>query len=152
MNNIILIIYLVVVTIFAIGVTIYAILESKKENNEENINVDLLNILLTSDSASKIDTVLDQFIISAGDNYTLFKLSQNPNHYITEEIQKEMIMYIFASVKKNMTREMRTLIGLIHVINSEKDLDDLLNLRIKMYVLNFMVDYNQPLDDGTKLL
>lgn len=125
--------------------------KNKKSKKEEKENIELLKILLEPDSLNKIDTSLDQFIYNAGNNYTLFKLSQKENHYITEEDQNEMIMYIFASVKKNMTKEMRRLIGLVHVINSEQDLDNLIQLRTKMYMLNFVVDYNKPLEDGSYL-
>lgn len=139
-------IIIALIIIFALSTAVIITTTNNKTKKEPEINIEVLKLLLSENSAEKIDTALDQFINAAGDNYTLFKLTQNSTHYITEEIQKEMILYIKASVMKNMTKEMRTLIGLTHVIESEKDLEDLIMVRTKLYVLNYMVNYNRPLD------
>ena len=65
--------------------------------------------------------------------------------YINSKESEEMINYISSMVKLNMTPEIRELIGLVRVINSEKDLDDYLNLKIKIYVLAVIVNVNKPL-------
>ena len=115
--------------------------ERDKKNSQ--INVDLLNALLSDKTVENIDTMVDGFISNAGDMYTLLKLSQNQTHYISEEIKNEMTSYIFGTVKKNMTPTVRQIIGLIHNVDEEEELDKYLDLRIKMYVLNYMVNYNQ---------
>ena len=153
METLIIVLLCVCTIIYVTSLVADIILKIKNsKRHPEGVNIEVLKLLLSENSAEKIDTALDQFINAAGDNYTLFKLTQNTTHYITEEIQKEMILYIKASVMKNMTKEMRTLIGLTHVINSEEDLEDLITVRTKLYVLNYMVNYNRPLNSNEDVL
>ena len=141
-------IFALIGVIIPISVSVWIIkttdrISKERDNQKSQIDVDLLNALLSDKTVENIDTMVDGFISNAGDMYTLLKLSQNQTHYISEEIKNEMTSYIFGTVKKNMTPTVRQIIGLIHNVDNEEDLDKYLDLRIKMYVLNYMVNYNQ---------
>jgi hypothetical protein len=142
---------LAIVSLISItGYIFYKIYKLSNTDTTSNVsNTERLKILLQDNSVDKINSCIDQFIENAANMYTLLKLSQDPNHYITEDMQKEMSSYILGSVKKNMTEDILSLISMIYVINSPEDIDDYLNIRIKLYILSFMVNYNQlQTDEG----
>ena len=61
--------------------------------------------------------------------------------YISPDIEKEMSEYIFLTVKNNMTKDMKDLISMIY-ITENGELDKLLRLRIKFYMINRMINNN----------
>ena len=122
------------------------LVSSKKVNTNPKVSdIDRIRILLETDSISKIDGILNTFISNAADIYQILELSQNQKEIITSEDINKMVNYIVASVNKNMTDDTISLLKLIHKLDSPKDINDLIELQTKLYVLKFVVDYNTPI-------
>lgn len=136
--------------LFSILLNIIYIIKPNIKNNkkENNVSVDRLKLLLLDQDKSiveRVDLLIDEIIKKAADTYMILNVNFNKEKYINSKESEEMINYISFMVKLNMTPEIRELIGLVRVINSEKDLDDYLNLKIKIYVLAVIVNVNKPL-------
>ena len=76
------------------------------------------------------------------------KLSQSSIEYLKPEDAEIMKKYIFASVKKNMTEDVVKAIRSIYVIESDEDLDKILDLRINLYMINFLRQYNDVIEEN----
>ena len=115
-----------------------------KENiaNEQKISTDRMRILLEDKAVDKIDEVLDNFIHNAAGIYQILALPIENKEYLRQEDIDKMTGYISTMVLKNMTPEVVSLLSLTHVFDSAEDLSELINLRTKLYVLNFVVSYN----------
>jgi hypothetical protein len=138
---------IIIILIVSIGVTAYKGLVLSKEviTYPKESDIDRIRILLETDSISKIDGILNTFISNAADIYQILELSQNQKEIITSEDINKMVNYIVASVNKNMTDDTISLLKLIHKLDSPKDINDLIELQTKLYVLKFVVDYNTPI-------
>ena len=138
---------IIIILIVSIGVTSYKGLVLSKEvlTYPKVSDIDRIRILLETDSISKIDGILNTFISNAADIYQILELSQNQKEIITSEDINKMVNYIVASVNKNMTDDTISLLKLIHKLDSPKDINDLIELQTKLYVLKFVVDYNTPI-------
>jgi hypothetical protein len=87
-------------------------------------------------------------ITGASENYIVFALPANPNHYLTEKETEKMSKYIFGMVKKNLTEDVLSVISTVYKLDTEKDIDDLIHLRIKLHIINFLLSYNSmPKED-----
>ena len=47
-----------------------------------------------------------------------------------------------------MTDSVLELVKLIHKIDNQQDIYDFISLRTKLYMINFVVDYNRLIDDN----
>lgn len=114
--------------------------------SEDNPKIAMETIKLfleKNDIIGKVDSIVDSFINESANMYRVLSLTKNQNNYIKEHEISEMTNYIFLSVKKNMTTVILTLISLVHVIENDEELDKYLNIRIKLYMINFVTQYNQ---------
>ena len=105
-------------------------------------------IILEDKYIDKVNILIDDFIDQASMVYQIMYLSKNSGHYMKSSDAEHMKRYIFASIKKNMTRDVMNAVKTIYIINSEKDLDRILDLRINLYMINFLRQYNDVIDDG----
>lgn len=118
----------------------------KKNKKENHVSIKRLKLILNQDNIiEKVDSLVDEIIKKAADTYMILNVNYDKEKYINSDESELMSKYIKSMVKLNMTPEIRELIGLVRVINSDKDLDDYLNLKIKIYVLAIMVNINKPL-------
>ena len=115
-----------------------------KQVNDNNGAVDLgrIKILLEDNAVDRIDEVLDKFIINAANIYQVLEIAKTKKEFLNSEDIERMISYISTMVLKNMTPETISLLSITHVINNNKDLIDLIQLRTKLYVLNFSIEFN----------
>ena len=125
--------------------------ESLKEIEEapkkKDINPQLLDIITKEGYVDKVNALIDSLINVAGEYFTILSLSSNSNHYINEKEIDRMTAYIFGMTKKNMTNDIKAAIGTVYKIDYEEELDKVLNLRIKLYVINFVRNYNSLPED-----
>ena len=115
-----------------------------KQANDNNGAVDLgrIKILLEDNAVDRIDEVLDKYIINAANIYQVLEIAKTQKEFLNSEDIERMISYISTMVLKNMTPETISLLSITHVINNNKDLIDLIQLRTKLYVLNFSIEFN----------
>ena len=112
----------------------------EKENNE--IDLDRIKILLEDRAVDRIDEVLDTYIRNAASIYQVLEIAKTQKEFLNSDDIERMISYISTMVLKNMTAETVSLLSITHIINSQKDIIDLVNLRTKLYVLNFSIEFN----------
>ena len=123
-------------------------IKNESAYKKEKIDSELLKILLSENSVNKIDEIIDTFIHNAGDMYNILVLSSNTVNYMTEEDINRMQDYIILTVENNMTDSVLELVKLIHKIDNQQDIYDFISLRTKLYMINFVVDYNRLIDDN----
>lgn len=121
-----------------------------KENNkkEKSISTDTLKLMIENDEFTiieKVDSLVDKIIKNNIDTYMIMNVNFNSEKYINSKEADEMTEYIKSMTKLNMTPEIIELIKLVRVINSENDLDDYLDLKIKIHVISIIVNVNKPI-------
>jgi hypothetical protein len=68
------------------------------------------------------------------------------NQYINSEEQEKMERYIEAVVSRNIHGELENLLKLIYRINSKEDLEQLVSTRTKIFMINFVINYNKDIE------
>jgi hypothetical protein len=116
--------------------------KNKQVDNNGVVDIDRIKILLENNAVDRIDEVLDKYIINAANIYQVLEIAKTQKEFLNSEDIERMISYISTMVLKNMTPETISLLSITHVINNNKDLIDLIQLRTKLYVLNFSIEFN----------
>jgi len=122
----------------------------KKLNNKnrEQINVELATLLLGDNFVGKVNRLIDSLIQEQVEIYQVMILARDMSiHYIKAEDQDKMTKYIMYSVMKNISPELRELIGLVYNTETDKDLENVINIRTKLFLINFITNYNKEFDD-----
>lgn len=115
----------------------------KKKRVAHRPDNERIKILLSEENIiEKINTIIDSIIANAANNYLILTVQDDQREgYISPDIEREMSEYIFLTVKNNMTKDMKDLISMIY-ITENGELDKLLRLRIKFYMINRMINNN----------
>lgn len=124
---------------YSIEKMVYNITEKKLET----IN----KIILEDKYIDRVNLLIDDFIKQASEVYQIMKLSQDDKQYLKAEDAEIMKKYIFGTVKKNMTQDVINAIKSIYVVESDEDLHKILDLRINLYMINFMRQYNDIIEN-----
>ena len=138
------------ILISVVGIVLTSIGLVSKDENEDAVltdNTEKIKILLTKDAIDNIDNMIDDIIKRAADRYMILNINFKDLPYVTEKDADELTKYIFGSLKMDMTDTVRETIGILHNVSTEKQLDDFLKLRIKMYVLAIVVKTNQTINE-----
>lgn len=120
----------------------------KKETNviKSNIDTELIKYVLDEDNIlDKINNLIDTMIKDAIELYSIFN-TFNEETYINNEMAEELSNYCLGMVKNKLTDTMKNTIGIVYDISTEKKLDDVIKLRIKLHIINYMVEQNQPIE------
>lgn len=120
----------------------------KKETNviKSNIDTELIKYVLDEDNIlDKINNLIDTMIKDAIELYSIFNIF-NEETYINNEMAEELSNYCLGMVKNKLTDTMKNTIGIVYDISTEKKLDDVIKLRIKLHIINYMVEQNQPIE------
>lgn len=145
------IILIVIGTLLLICVAVELVLTIKQtykkhpELTKKSIDTDLLDLMLTDNFVSKVNMLIDSIIKEHAEIYQVMVLSTNEDkaQYITTEQQDEMQKYVLHMTLKNLSPELRSIMGLVYDINDAKDLRDVVSIRVKLYLINFIVEYNK---------
>lgn len=121
----------------------------KNHNNPEvekhdSINAELVSLMLQDNFVAKVNLLIDSIIREHAEVYQVMVLSVNEDkaQYITTEEQDKMQEYVIHMTLKNISPELMSIIKLVYNIDEAKDLKDLISIRTKMYLINFIVEYN----------
>ena len=117
--------------------------KTKKKRVVHRPDNERIKILLSEENIiEKINTIIDSIIANAANNYLILTVQDDQREgYISPDIEREMSEYIFLTVKNNMTKDMKDLISMVY-ITENGELDKLLRLRIKFYMINRMINNN----------
>ena len=121
--------------------------KKEKEDKKENYDNELVQYVFSAESAGIYTFVLnmvDNFIEEALQTY--FKIqAYKEDHYINSEETKEMNSYLLASVANNMTPSVRHVISLVYNIRTDEELTNFLKLRIKLRMIEVLVNVNKTI-------
>ena len=134
--------WLVLCSVISYFITTRISNKNKQVNNNGVVDLNRVKILLENNAVDRIDEVLDKYIINAANIYQVLEIAKTQKEFLNSEDIERMISYISTMVLKNMTPETISLLSITHVINNNKDLIDLIQLRTKLYVLNFSIEFN----------
>lgn len=139
----------------SIIIAISSNISTKNKNKEvihEDNDIDKLELakllLSTENCVEKIDNILDIKIKAAADMYNILILSTDENQYINTTQIDEMSNYIEETVFRNFTTSMRIITGLIYDVSTDKKIKDIIKVRTKIYMINFVMEYNKLIDEG----
>ena len=115
------------------------------EEKDTSVDIDKLRMVMEKESLYNVNVLLDTIITDAIDMYNILNGVTDETYY-TEEMNNEMSVYVFGMTKKKMTKPVRDAIGLFYTINNEKDLDDIIKLRIKLHLIDVISQQNKPIE------
>lgn len=139
-----------------IGIVVIIILYNKnKKLSTKNIHIpnrtytEEIKILLNTENViEKINNLLNDKIKEAADRYMIFNVRFNgEDAYLPQDTVDEMSKYVFGTVRSNITPAMRELIGLIYDVETDERLDSLIDINVKMYMLNEIVKTNKDIQE-----
>lgn len=130
------------------GVVIGTNKQKKSIVEKKTIDISACNLLLQDKIVDKINNVLDSVIKDQAEIYQLMVLSTNETtaQYLNSEEQDKMQKYLIHVVYNNISDEMKQLLSLIYNTDDDKRLKDLVSLRVKIYLINFIVEYNRNIE------
>lgn len=118
--------------------------KKEKETELRTFNAEAARILLLDNFVDRVNSIIDSLIKEQVDIYQVLILSTADDlHYIKAEDQEKMCNYVIYRVKNNISPELRDLIGLVYNVKNDDDLESVISTRAKLYLINFIVDYNQ---------
>lgn len=119
---------------------------NKKEEKHE-LNPDIAKLMLDEKLLDKINSYIDNLISEAAGIYQIMVLSVNPNQYINTEEQIKMEKYVYYSAFKNINQPRSIeLLKLVYKIENNDDLKSIIDIRVKIYMINFIKDYNKDIE------
>ena len=148
MENVFLLVFWSIILFCAVIRTAYSVKSFYKKDpklTQESIDTDLARMMLDENFVTKVNLLIDSIIKEHAEVYQVMVLSINEEgaQYITTEQQDEMQKYVLHMVMKNISPELRSIIKLVYNIDDAKDLRDMISIRVKLYLINFIVEYNK---------
>jgi hypothetical protein len=116
--------------------------ESRRSNLEYT---EKLKILLQKDTIANIENILDDLIQKAIDNYVIFTVGFDPEKYYNSKEADIIMKYVKETIMLNMTPAVRESLGLIYIVDTDKQLSDLLDVKIKIHVIAFLNNKNKSI-------
>ena len=113
--------------------------------SQQVVSDSIINIVLKDDSFENVNQLIDSLI---NDAITMYYILSGvvEESYITQKTAVEIQAYVSGMVKKNMTDAVLSTIKLFYKVDTEKELDDLLNLRIKLHLISEVTKQNLPVE------
>lgn len=139
----------IILSIVLLGIIISIFKDKKQSSSTTSIKKEIsdkkLEFLLQDDFIDKVDKIIDTLIINAGNKYMALNVNYDKEKYITEGETETIKLYIYGTVKKSMTPAIKELISLVYDISTDKKLEELLLLKINMYLLATLINNHKPL-------
>ena len=139
----------IVLIMIVIAILIILKNDSKPEPLSNRTYTEEIKILLNTENViEKINNLLNDKIKEAADRYMIFNVRFNgEDAYLPQDTVDEMSKYVFGTVRSNITPAMRELIGLIYDVETDERLDSLIDINVKMYMLNEIVKTNKDIQE-----
>ena len=147
--------FLIILVVAIIGLIIFfSILDYKKEKDERNsipknnVNPEILDLLMTDKFLEKVNALIDSLIQQYTDVYQVMILSTATDiEFIKTKEQEEMQKYVSHMVVESISPELKKLIGLVYNVSTAEDLKNVINLRTKLFLINYIVQYNADIEE-----
>lgn len=147
---------LILVSIFILIVMItdgFIIFDKFKQNKIKEIeekhefNVEVSKLILEGKLVEKSNEIIDSLIREYTDIYQVMVLSMNELQYITAEEQDKLQKYIIYKVFHSLSPNVRDVISLAYNTNTDKEIEEVVSTRTKMYLLNYIVEFNKEIGE-----
>ena len=147
---------IVLLSIFILIVLItdgFILVDKVKKNKIEeiqethNVNVEVAKLILEGKLVERVNEVIDSLIREHVDVYQVMVLSMNELQYISAEEQDKLQKYIIYKVVHNISPDVRDIISLAYNVTNDKELEEVVSVRVKMYLLNYIVEYNKEIGE-----
>lgn len=147
--------FLIILVVAIIGLIIFfSILDYKKEKDKrnsmprDNVNPEILDLLMTDKFLEKVNALMDSLIQQYTDVYQVMILSTATDiEFIKTKEQEEMQKYVSHMVIESISPELKKLIGLVYNVSTAEDLKNVINLRTKLFLINYIVQYNADIEE-----
>lgn len=138
-------IFLYICSIANIVITLKKTYKKHPEITKRSIDTSLVELMLSDNFVGKVNLLIDSIIKEHAEIYQVMVLSLNEDkaQYITSEQQDEMQKYVLHMTLKNLSPELRSIMKLVYNIDDANDLRDIVSLRVKLYLINFVIEYNK---------
>lgn len=139
--GIILLIAMIVTTV----INLRYVYKKHPEITKQSIDTDLVKLMLSDNFVGKVNLLIDSIIKEHAEIYQVMILSTSEDkaQYITSEQQDEMQKYVLYMTLKNLSPELKSIMRLVYNIDDATDLKDIVSLRVKLYLINFIIEYNK---------
>ena len=127
-----------------------AIKEDKSKDKDlfdfdDDLNVvttDDIKLVLGEKYVDKVNALIDDIITHASTYYQILQLTKTEYQYINEAETEKMTKYIYATTMNSMTPAVISTIRTIYRVDTQKELEDFVMLRVKMFMINFRTNFN----------
>ena len=146
---------IVLISIFILIVIItdgFIIVDKFKQNKIKEVrekhefNVEISKLILEDKLVEKSNEIIDSLIKEYIDIYQVMVLSMNELQYINAEEQDKLQKYIIYKVFHSLSLDVRDVISLAYNTNTDKELEEVVSIRTKMFLLNYIVEFNKEID------
>lgn len=145
---------MVLISIFMLIVAItdgFIIVDKFKQNKIKEIekhkfNVEISKLILEGKLVEKSNEIIDSLIKEYVDIYQVMVLSTNELQYINAEEQDKLQKYIIYKVFHSLSLDVKDVISLAYNTNTDKELEEVVSIRTKMFLLNYIVEFNKEID------
>jgi len=117
-----------------------------KEVEKHKFNVEISKLILEGKLVEKSNEIIDSLIKEYVDIYQVMVLSTNELQYINAEEQDKLQKYIIYKVFHSLSLDVKDVISLAYNTNTDKELEEVVSIRTKMFLLNYIVEFNKEID------
>lgn len=150
MNELLYCIIFILVAIILAEAVIFFIVPKNSKKRKTSITksspVENIKILIEKDSIENINIFFDNLIREYITRYKILN-GFTDESYVTTDMMNELNRYVSGSIMRNMTPSIRSTLGLIYNVSTDKALKETIDIRVKLNVIAEVIDQNQPLNE-----
>lgn len=122
-----------------------SIKSSNKKIEEHKKDTEIIKILLNDpDAYDKYNKLLDTLIRDAINMYKIMTVTTEETYFTKNNI-KELETYVLLTLQNKMSKDIVDLIKIFNVIEKEEDLKKVLEQRVKLHLINNVINQNKPI-------
>lgn len=119
----------------------------KEVKEKHEFNVEISKLILEGKLVEKSNEIIDSLIREYVDIYQVMVLSMNELQYISAEEQDKLQKYIIYKVFHSLSLDVKDVISLAYNTNTDKELEEVVSIRTKMFLLNYIVEFNKEIGE-----
>ena len=122
--------------------------QKEKITSNNTLNTEVAEILLKDNILEKINTIIDSLVQQYTDVYNIMVISNTTQiEYINAKEQENMEKYVTHMVLTSISPDLKNLMGLVYNVQTAEDLKNVVSLRVKMFLINYLVQYNNDIEE-----
>ena len=145
----IVIVICVVLNIIIIAIDLFKwLLNKKSDDTPELVSTDTLKFMLEDKYIERVNGLISEIIKEYTDLYQIMILSVKNIDFIDSVEQDKLQKYVSHMVYSNISNsaEFKKLISLVYDISTEDKFKEFINTKVKIYLINFIIEYNSDIE------